>query len=151
MSTETRERGRAARRPDRGGVPARRAVIRWAVRLLRHEWKQQILIFALVTVAVTATFIGSAVATTTPASASGVLGTAQNAAVFSGSPARFAADIATVQQHFGQTDVIETQQETIPGTIQTFNLQAQDPHGPFGGPLLSLVSGQYPSGPARSR
>jgi putative ABC transport system permease protein len=136
----------AARRPNRGGVPARRAVVRWAVRLLRYEWKQQILIFALITAAVAATFIGSAVATTTPASASGVLGTAQNAVVFSGSPAKFAPDIAAVQRHFGQTDVIETQQETIPGTVETFNLQAQDPYGPFGGPLLSLVSGQYPSG-----
>lgn len=64
--------------------------------------------------------------------------------MFSGSPARFTADIAAVQQHFGQTDVIETQTETVPGTIQTFNLQAQDPHGPFGGPLLALVSGAYP-------
>jgi putative ABC transport system permease protein len=65
--------------------------------------------------------------------------------VFSRSPAKFASDIAAVQRHFGQTDVIETQQETIPGTVETFNLQAQDPHGPFGGPLLSLVNGQYPS------
>jgi len=145
VSTAT-ERRPAARRPDSGGVPARRAVIRWAVRLLRHEWKQQILIFALITAAVAATFIGAAVATTTPASASGVLGTAQDVAVFSASPAKFASDIASVQRHFGQTDVIETQQETVPGTTETFYLQAQDPYGPFGGPLLSLVSGQYPSG-----
>jgi putative ABC transport system permease protein len=146
MSAATLDRPPAARRPDGGGVPARRAVVRWAVRLLRYEWKQQILIFSLITVAVAATFIGSAVATTTPASASGVLGTAQDAVVFSGSPAKFASDIAAVQRHFGQTDVIETQQETIPGTVETFDLQAQDPHGPFGGPLLNLVSGQYPSG-----
>jgi len=146
VSTTAPERPRTARRPNDGGIPARRAVIRWAVRLLRHEWKQQILIFALITAAVAATFIGSAVATTTPASASGVLGTAQDAAVFSGSPAKLASDIATVQGHFEPTDVIETQQQTIPGTTQTFNLQAQNPYGPFGGPLLSLVSGQYPSG-----
>jgi len=145
VSTAAPERPPAARRSNGGGVPARRAVVRWAVRLLRCEWKQQVLIFALITAAVTATFIGSAVATTTPASASGVLGTAQNAVVFSRSPAKFASDIAAVQRHFGQTDVIETQQETIPGTVETFNVQAQDPHGPFGGPLLSLVSGQYPS------
>jgi putative ABC transport system permease protein len=146
VSTATPERPRAARRPNSGGVPARRAVIRWAVRLLRYEWQQQILIFALITAAVAATFIGSAVATTTPASASGVLGNAQDAAVFSGSSAKLASDIAAVQGHFGPTDVIETRQETIPGTTQTFNLQAQDPYGPFGGPLLSLVSGQYPIG-----
>jgi len=144
VSTATRERPPAARRPGRGGVAARRAVIRWAVRLLRHEYKQQLLILALITVAVAATFIGSAVATTTPASATGVLGSAQDAAVFSGPAPRLASDIAAVQRHFAPTDVIETQQETIPGSIQTFNLQAQDPHGPYGGPLLSLVRGQYP-------
>ncbi len=33
-----------------GGVPARRAVIRWALRLLRREWRQQLLILALITV-----------------------------------------------------------------------------------------------------
>jgi putative ABC transport system permease protein len=146
MSTATLQTTPAARRPDSGGVPARRAIIRWAVRLLRREWRQQILIFALITTAVTATFIGSAVATTTPASASGVLGSAQDAAVFSGAPGKLASGIAAVQRLFGRTNVIETQQETIPGTIETFNLQAQDPHGPFGGPLLILVGGQYPSG-----
>jgi putative ABC transport system permease protein len=135
-----------SRPPASGGLPARRAVVRWAVRLLRHEWQQQLLIFALITAAVAATFIGAAVATTTPASPAGVLGTAQDAAVFTGSPAHFAADIATVRGHFGLTDVIETQTETVPGTIQTFSLRAQDPHGPFGGPLLSLVSGRYPDG-----
>src|SRR5580700_4109295 len=109
----------ATRRPLNGGVPARRAIIRWAVRLLRREWRQQILIFALITTAVTATFIGSAVATTTPASASGVLGSAQDAAVFSGAPGKLASGIAAVQRLFGRTNVIETQQETIPGTIET--------------------------------
>ena len=29
--------------------------------------------------------------------------------------------------------------------MNTFDLRAQDPHGPYGGPLLSLVSGQYPA------
>ena len=33
--------------PSGGGVPARRAVIRWAIRLLRREWRQQLLILAL--------------------------------------------------------------------------------------------------------
>jgi putative ABC transport system permease protein len=129
-----------------GGFPARRAVVRWGVRLLRREWKQQLLIFALITAAVAATFIASAVATTTPANAAGVLGTAQISVTFSGSPARIAADIAGVQKHFGRTDVIESESESVPGSVQAFELRAQDPHGPFGQPLLSLVSGRYPSG-----
>jgi putative ABC transport system permease protein len=61
VSTATLEK------PTGGGIPARRAVVRWAVRLVRREWRQQLLIFALITAAVAATFIGSAVATTTRA------------------------------------------------------------------------------------
>ena len=30
-----------------GGAPARRAVIRWAWRLFRREWRQQLLVLAL--------------------------------------------------------------------------------------------------------
>ena len=78
---------RPAHRMPNGGVPARRAVIRWAIRLLRREWRQQLLILALITVAVGATVVASTVATNTPAPVAGVLGTAQDAASFSGSPA----------------------------------------------------------------
>ena len=43
MSTALRERPARRRAPD-GGVPARRAVIRWAWRLFRREWRQQLLV-----------------------------------------------------------------------------------------------------------
>ena len=33
----------------------------------------------------------------------------------------------------------------MPGSVRTFDLRAQDPHGPFGQPLLNLVSGGYPT------
>ena len=39
---------------DQGGVAARRAVVRWAWRLFRREWRQQVLVLALLTVAVAA-------------------------------------------------------------------------------------------------
>ena len=42
------------RRPANGGVAARRAVVRWALRMFRREWRQQILVIALLTVAVAA-------------------------------------------------------------------------------------------------
>jgi putative ABC transport system permease protein len=129
----------------RGGVPARRAVIRWAIRLLRREWRQQLLILALITVAVAATVVASTVATDTPAPAAAVLGTAQDAASISGTPATISAGIARVESIYGDADVIENESVPVPGTLNTFDLRAQDPHGPFGGPLLSLVSGQYPT------
>jgi putative ABC transport system permease protein len=144
VSTATLER-QGTRPPRDGGIPARRAVIRWAVRLLRREWRQQALILALITVAVAATFIASAVATTTPANAAGTLGTAQDAATFSGTSSQITAGIATIERHFGRTDVIENQQVPVPGSAAAFDLRSQSPHGPFGQPLLSLVSGSYPT------
>jgi putative ABC transport system permease protein len=136
---------RPAQKVPRGGVPARRAVIRWGIRLLRREWRQQLLILALITVAVAATFVASAVATDTPAPIAGVLGTAQDSASISGTPATINAGIAKLGSLYGKTDVIENESIPVPGTLNTFDLRAQDPHGPFGGPLLSLVSGQYPA------
>lgn len=144
MSTAVRERPASARVPG-GGMPARRAVIRWAVRLLRREWRQQLLILALITLAVAATVVASTVATDTPAPIAGVLGTAQDAAALTGPPARISAGISELERRFGRTDVIENESLQIPGTPNTFDLRAQDPHGPFGGPLLSLVSGHYPA------
>ena len=135
----------AERRSPTGGVPARRAVIRWAIRLLRREWRQQLLILALITVAVAATVVASAVATDTPATGAGMLGTAQDAATLSGPAATINAGINELRSRYGQTDVIENESVPVPGTLNTFDLRAQDPHGPYGGPLLSLVSGQYPA------
>jgi putative ABC transport system permease protein len=133
------------RRPADGGVPALRVVIRWAIRLLRREWRQQLLILALITAAVAATFIASAVAAATPASPTGTLGTAQYADSFSGTSAQVSSDIAVIQDHFAGNDVIENQQVSVPGTVATFDLRSQDPRGRFGQPLLSLVSGRYPT------
>ena len=145
MSTVVRERPDARRAPN-GGVPARRAVIRWALRLLRREWRQQLLILALITVAVAATVVGSAVATTTPSPATAGFGTAQDLATFTGPGSRVAAEIASIEHRFGTVDVIENQTLPVPGSIQTYSLRAQNPHGPFGQPMLSLISGQFPVG-----
>jgi putative ABC transport system permease protein len=133
-------------RASHGGIAARRAVIRWALRLLRREWRQQLLILALITVAVAATVVGSAVATNTPSPATGAFGTAQDLATFTGSNSHVTAEIASISRRFGTVDVIENQTFSIPGSIQTYSLRAQNPHGPFGQPMLSVVSGQFPVG-----
>jgi putative ABC transport system permease protein len=132
---------------DNGGVPARRAMVRWAWRLFRREWRQQLLILALVAFAIAATVVGATVATTTPAPANFGFGTAQDQAVYQGYNAKVAADIARFHAHFGPVDVIANQTITIPGTINSYDLRAQNPHGPYGQPMLSLLSGHYPKGP----
>ncbi len=131
-----------------GGVPARRAVIRWAWRMFRREWRQQLLVLALITVALAATVVGAAVATGTPAPAGAGFGTAQDMATFPGGP-HLASQIAALQRRFGRVDVIENQTIAIPGSISTYDLRAQDPNGPFGQPMLSLVAGHYPAGPGQ--
>ncbi len=149
MSTSVRERPASPGAARGGGLAARRAVIRWAWRLLRREWRQQLLILALIIVAVAATFVGAAVATTTPPAATAGFGTAQDAATFTDSGPRLAGQITALQHRFGRVDVIENQTLQVPGTVFTYDLRAQNPQRPFGGPLLSLVSGHYPATPGQ--
>jgi putative ABC transport system permease protein len=136
----------APARPADGGAPARRAVVRWASRLFRWEWRQQLLIFALITVAVAATIVGSAVATNDPWPANLGFGTAQDSVSFTTYNAHTARVIANLEHRFGRVEVIENETQSIPGSINTYQLRAQDSHGPFSSPMLSLVSGRYPSG-----
>jgi putative ABC transport system permease protein len=137
----------SGRLPRDGGVAARRAMIRWAWRLFRREWRQQLLIVALVVVAVAATVVGATAATNARQAANFGFGTAQDLATFQGSPTRIASGIAQVQHRFGQVDVIENQPLAIPGSINTYDLRSQNPNGPFGQPMLQLMSGRYPTGP----
>jgi putative ABC transport system permease protein len=148
MTTAVRERP-VHTSTGNGGVPARRAVVRWAWRLFRREWRQQLLVLGLVTVAVGATIIGSAVATNTPPTRYAGFGTASDIASFQAPDPHLASQIATLRQRFGRVDVIENQTVAIPGSVNTYQLRAQNPRGPFGQPLLGLVTGHYPAGPGQ--
>jgi putative ABC transport system permease protein len=132
-------------RPVDGGVPARRAVVRWAWRLFRREWRQQFLILALITVAVAATIVGSAVAMNNPPPKNAGFGTAAYSISFPTYNSQAATDVARLER-VGPVDVIENETMSIPGSINTYQLRAQAAHSAFGGPMLSLVSGRYPSG-----
>ena len=149
MSTALRDQPAAPARGGNGGVAARQAVMRWAWRMFRREWRQQLLVLSLIVVAVAATFIGAAVATNTPPPANAGFGTASDLASFQAPDSHLASQIAALRHRFGRVDVIENQAVAIPGSIQTYDLRAQDPHGPFGQPMLSLVSGHYPEGPSQ--
>jgi len=132
-----------------GGAPARRAVVRWAWRLFRREWRQQLLILVLIATAVAATIVAAAVSTNTPQHANFGFGTAHDLATFQGNDPRLASEIARLEHRFGRTEVIDNQTFAIPGSVNTYQLRAQDPMGPFGQPMLSLRSGRYPTGPGQ--
>ncbi len=129
-----------------GGMVARRAVTRWAWRLFRREWRQQLLVLALIVIAVAATILGATVALDGRAPVAGTFGNAQDLATLSGSDTKSASQIAALEQHFGKVDVIESETLPVPGSVDTYQLRAQDPNGAYGTPMLSLVSGHYPSG-----
>ena len=133
-----------------GGIVARRAVFRWGWRLFRREWRQQLLVLGLLTLAVAATVWGVGVVTNAQLSNPNwvTYGTAAAKATLPGSDPHLAADIAAIQRRWGPADVIE-HRSIATGTAQSVPLRAESPHGHFNAPLLSLVSGAYPAGPGQ--
>jgi putative ABC transport system permease protein len=128
-----------------GGGPARRAVVRWGLRLFRREWRQQLLVFGLLTVAVAAMVVGSAVATAAPGQpGEATFGTATAMITLPGSDPRLAADVAAIRQRHDLVDVIENENLGT-GTTHDVQLRAEDPRAAYGSPMLALVSGRYPA------
>jgi putative ABC transport system permease protein len=135
---------RSSRERD-GGMPARRAITRWAWRLLRREWRQQILILALIAIAVAATTVGVGVSSNTPLSPYVGFGNAKDLATFQNDGASTKATIASWHARFGAIQVIQDESITVPGSVDTYQLRSQNPTGTYGKPLLSLVSGHFPA------
>jgi putative ABC transport system permease protein len=133
-----------------GGIVARRAVIRWGWRLFRREWRQQLLVLGLLTVAVAASIWGTSVVTNSqlPNATYATFGTAAASASLPAADPHLAADIAAIQSRWGPADLIESQDITA-GTSQPLQLRAESPHGHYNAPLLGLVSGSYPAGPGQ--
>lgn len=127
-----------------GGLAARRAVTRWAWRLFRCEWRQQLLVLVLIVIAVAATVLGATVATNSPAVASGTFGSAQDLATFPLPDPHLATQLALVRHDFGSASVLSEESLPIPATGESFELESVDPHGPYLTGLLALTSGHWP-------
>jgi putative ABC transport system permease protein len=129
-----------------GGMAARRAVVRWAWRLFRREWRQQSLVLALLVVAVAATTAGLGAAANASNSQASLFGTADHLVTLSSSGAQLDADLAALRTAFGTAEVIEHQKIPVPGSANAVDLRAQDPNGPYGQSMLRLDAGRYPQG-----
>ncbi len=126
---------------------------RWAWRLFRREWRQQLLILALVIVATAGTILGSAVSTNSAQVTDFGFGTAQNLAFFQAPNSNSTAgdatmnnDVAQLEHLYPRSNVIEDEALSIPGSINTFDLRAENPAGVYLRPMLSLLSGHFPTG-----
>jgi putative ABC transport system permease protein len=136
------------RGPAHGGLAARRPLIRWAWRLFRREWRQQILVIALLTVAVTAAVTGVTIAYNSGPLDYAEFGSANALFELDGAdPRKLEASLAAAKERFGTTDVIGHRTLPVPGSVDTVEFRAQEPRGPYVG--LALRQGSYPEGPGQ--
>jgi putative ABC transport system permease protein len=128
-----------------GGLTARRPLIRWAWRLFRREWRQQILVIALLAVAVAAAVCGITIAHNSGPLDYAEFGSATALLELDGAdPRKLEASLAAAEKRFGTIDVIGHRSLPVPGGVDTVEFRAQDPRGPYS--PLALLRGSYPDG-----
>jgi putative ABC transport system permease protein len=138
------------RLPANGGIAARRAVVRWAWRMFRREWRQQILVIALLIVAAGAAIASVTIAYNSGATDDAELGAASYLLRFDGAdPNRLEASMEAVRDRFGTIDVISHRSLRVPGSVDPVEFRSQNPRGPYGDARLSLLRGSYPLGPGQ--
>src|ERR1700682_1821161 len=105
---------RPSRGPDRvrepadpGRAPAaRRALLRWGLRLLRREWRQRVIIVVLIAVATAAMILGANVASATPGTPNaGIYGTSSTLVILKGNTPHLTAEIAKITKAYGPASV----------------------------------------------
>ena len=128
-----------------GGRVARRALRRWSWRLYRREWRQQVLVLALITVAVASSVYGATAAYNLTPTRVAEFGSAnhrfENAIARSEDIAPYTAE---AEEWFGTVEVIGHQAVPIPGTTAVVELRSIEPDGAFSGPMVSVLDGRRP-------
>jgi putative ABC transport system permease protein len=134
-----------------GGLPARRALVRWAWRTFRREWRQQSLIVLLLAFTVAGSLLQISALYSTADRAEARFGRAEQLVTVDASdPQRAAAILDSARAAFGTVDVIGHREVPIPGLTRTVDLRAQDPAGAYGAPMLRVLRGRYPVGPGEA-
>ena len=103
-------------RPRNGGLPARRAVLRWGWRVYRREWRQQVLVIALLTFTVAGALLGVSVVYNTPGSLDARYGTADMLIRYGAAdPQELNSQVASARAQLGTVDVIGHRKRDHPG------------------------------------
>jgi putative ABC transport system permease protein len=132
--------------PSNGGVAARRAVIRWAARMFRREWRQQLLVVTLLTVAVAAAIGSITIAYNSVPADNSEFGSANQVLTLDASdPRKLQAGIDSARKAFGPIDVVGHRAVPVPGSVETIDYRSQAPGGTYTGELLALRRGAYPT------
>jgi putative ABC transport system permease protein len=115
--------------------------------MFRREWRQQILVATLLTVAVAAATGSITLAYNTTPSDNAEHGSGSYLLWFDGTNPRMEAEVAAARRYFGTIDVVGHRSVAVPGSVETVDFRSQDPNGAHGGELVALRRGRYPTGP----
>jgi putative ABC transport system permease protein len=130
-----------------GGVAARRALIRWAGRMFRREWRQQLLVVTLLAVAVAAAVGSITIANNAGAAENTDFGSANLVLNFDGSdPQRLQTGLDSAKRSFGTIDVIGHRSVPVPGSVGAVEYRSHV-SGAYSDDLLTLRRGSYPTAP----
>ena len=137
------------RRPANGGVAARRAVVRWSWRMFRREWRRQLLVLTLLTVAVAAAIGSITLASNAGSADNSEFGSANLVLAFDGTdPRRLQAGLDAARKSFGTLDVIGHRSVRVPGSFETVDYRSQVPGGIYGARAARAPRRQVPGRPA---
>jgi putative ABC transport system permease protein len=126
--------------------PPRRAIARWAWRLSRREWRQQLVLLTLIAVTVATSVVLATLTVDAVNHADGRLGDANALIRVDATDAQAAArGVAAARQRFGDVEVVSHDDVTLPGLSGPLDLRGQDPNGVFGHSTLALRAGRYPT------
>ena len=125
----------------------RRALVRWAWRLYRREWRQQVLAVALLILAVGATTVGLGLVGNVVNGDKQVFGTANSRMdIDTTSPGvNVPAEVAQAQRLFGTVETVEHTTVPVPGSITPADVRAEVQHGPFSSPQIHITAGSFPA------
>ena len=127
-----------------GGIAARRAVVRWATRMFRREWRQQLLVVTLLTVAVAAAIGSITVAYNSIRADNSQFGSAHQILTFDASNPQVEQGLAAARRSFGTIDVVGHRPVPVPGSVDNLDYRSETPGGTYTGGLLALRRGAYP-------
>jgi len=126
-------------------VSARLALARWGWRVVRREWRQQLLVLALITVATAAASLGVSLAYNSVPSPSDRVGSATHELGLSaGQGPGMAESIKAAEAVFGTLDVSYAAQGRREGSTDDYTVTDRGESTIFGGETFRLRSGKMP-------
>jgi putative ABC transport system permease protein len=116
--------------------------------MFRREWRQQLLVLTLLTVAVTAAIGSITIASNSVPADNSDFGSANHVLKLDGSdPQKLQAGLDAAKKSFGTIDVIGHRSVSVPGSVEKLDYRSQVPGGAYSDDLLTLRQGRYPVGP----